>query len=108
MDPVGLGRHDDYVYLQDATFKDAPYKFEAGTPPIAGAIGLGAAVDYIQSVGYDFIQRQEKQLIEYTREQIKDLDFLEVYNAANQTGILAFNIKGIHPHDAATVFDQGE
>lgn len=108
MDPIEFGGDMiDYVYLQDATYKDAPYKFEAGTPPIAGAIGLGAAIDYLQSVGYDWIQRQEKELIEYTRNIVKDLDFVEIYNAANETGILAFNIQGVHPHDAATVFDQG-
>lgn len=107
MDPIEFGGDMiDYVYLHDSTFKDAPYKFEAGTPPIAGAIGLGAAIDYLETVGYDFIQKQEKMLIEYTRELVKDFDFVEVYNTINESGILAFNIKGVHPHDAATVFDQ--
>lgn len=107
MDPIEFGGEMiDYVYLHDATFKDAPYKFEAGTPPIAGAIGLGAAIDYLQSIGYEFIQRQEQHLMAYTRERIKDFDYVEVYNRMNGTGILAFNIKGVHAHDAATVFDQ--
>jgi cysteine desulfurase / selenocysteine lyase len=108
MDPIEFGGDMiDYVYLEDATFKDAPYKFETGTPIIAGAIGLKKAIDYLNQIGYDFIIKQELALRDYALERLKTLgDEIELYNPGTDTGILTFNIKGIHPHDAASVFDQ--
>lgn len=107
MDPIEFGGDMiDYVYLQDATYKDAPYKFETGTPLIASAIGLSRSIDYLQEIGYDFIIQQEEKLRTYTLNQLKQFDYVELYNPTTDTGIIAFNIKGVHPHDAATVFDE--
>jgi cysteine desulfurase/selenocysteine lyase len=107
MNPVEFGGDMiDYVYLQDATFKDAPYKFETGTPIIAGAIGLGAAVDYLQSIGYDYIVSQEEKLRDYMIQKINEIDGVNVFNRTTDTGIVSFNIEGVHPHDAASVFDE--
>jgi len=107
MDPIEFGGDMiDYVYLQDATYKDAPYKFETGTPLIASAIGLGSAIDYITNVGFDFIVSHEKKLRDYAIEQMKAIEGLTIYNPTTDTGIISFNIDGIHPHDAASVFDE--
>jgi cysteine desulfurase / selenocysteine lyase len=107
MDPIEFGGDMiDYVYLQEATYKDAPYKFETGTPLIASAIGLGKAIDYIQSIGYDVIMAQELKLRDYALNQLNDLDYVEIYNPTTDSGIISFNIKGVHPHDAATIFDE--
>jgi cysteine desulfurase/selenocysteine lyase len=107
MDPIEFGGDMiDYVDLQSSTYKDAPYKFETGTPLIASAIGLGAAIDYVQSIGYDFIGKQETKLRDYALSKLKTLEYVEIYNPNTDTGIITFNIKGVHPHDAATVFDE--
>jgi cysteine desulfurase / selenocysteine lyase len=106
MDPIEFGGDMiDYVYLQEATYKDAPYKFETGTPLIASAIGLSKAIDYIESIGYDFIMAQELKLRDYALKQLAGMDYVEIYNPGTDSGIISFNIKGVHPHDAATIFD---
>jgi cysteine desulfurase/selenocysteine lyase len=107
MDPIEFGGDMiDYVYLDDSTFKDAPYKFETGTPLIASAIGLATAIDYIHSIGYDFIIAQETKLKDYALSKIKELNYVTLFNPNPDTGIISFNIEGVHPHDAATVFDE--
>nr|WP_275040318.1 SufS family cysteine desulfurase [Haloplasma contractile] len=107
MNPVEFGGDMiDYVYLHDATWKDAPYKFETGTPLIAGAIGLHAAIDYIESIGYDQIIQHEHKLKNYAIEQFHKIDGVTVFNETSDTGIISFNIDNVHPHDAASVFDQ--
>lgn len=107
MEPIEFGGDMiDYVYLQEATYKDAPYKFETGTPLIASAIGLNAAIDYIQNIGYDFIMSQEITLKDYALNQLKELEYVDLFNPNTDTAIIAFNIKGVHPHDAASVFDE--
>ena len=107
MDPIEFGGDMiDYVNLQEATYKDAPYKFETGTPLIASALGLAEAVDYILSIGFDSILEQELKLRNLALLKMKELDFIEIYNPNTDTGIITFNINGVHPHDAATVFDE--
>lgn len=107
MDPIEFGGDMiDYVYLHDVTFKDAPYKFETGTPLIASAIGLSKAIDYLKAIGFDNIREHEMELTRYCLEKMQELDFLEIYNPNTDTGVISFNIKGVHPHDAATAFDQ--
>ncbi|MDF2700719.1 MAG: cysteine desulfurase [Haloplasmataceae bacterium] len=107
MDPVEFGGDMiDYVYLQDVTFKDAPYKFETGTPIIAGAIGIGAAIDYLNEIGFDFIESQESKLRIYALTQLKNIEGLQLFNPNTDTGIISFNIEGVHPHDVASAFDQ--
>lgn len=107
MDPIEFGGDMiDYVYLHDVTFKDAPYKFETGTPLIASAIGLSKAIDYLKAIGFYNIREHEMELTRYCLEKMQELDFLEIYNPNTDTGVISFNIKGVHPHDVATAFDQ--
>ena len=98
----------EYVYEQDTTFAPLPNKFEAGTQNVEGVIGLGAAIDYIQKLGYDNIKKIEEEIVSYAREQLSKLDFLELYvtpNKENHSGVISFNIKGVHPHDVASILD---
>ncbi|MFW5914010.1 MAG: aminotransferase class V-fold PLP-dependent enzyme, partial [Bacillota bacterium] len=96
----------DIAELHDASWKDTPYKFETGTPPIAEAIGLGAAVDYLNAIGMQKIIEHEQALHAYTMEHLSKLEGITVYNPTCETGIIAFNIDGVHPHDAVTFFDE--
>lgn len=106
MQPIEFGGDmADDVNLYEMTFKDAPYRFETGTPIIAGAIGLGKAVEYISSVGLDEIAKYEYYLKQKAIEGLKKIPNVVIYNEGAETGIIAFNIKGVHPHDAASVFD---
>ena len=106
MPPIEFGGDmNDNVDKYEASWKEAPYKFETGTPPIAEAIGLGAAIDYLEEVGLEEIAEHELKLKDYTVEKIKELGGVTVYNPTSDTGIIAFNIDGVHPHDAITFFD---
>ena len=98
----------EYVYEQDTTYAPLPNKFEAGTQNVEGVIGLGAAIDYIEKIGYDKIYKIEQEVINYAREELSKLDFLTLYltpNKENHSGVISFNIKGVHPHDTASVLD---
>ena len=98
----------EYVYEQDTTFAPLPNKFEAGTQNVGGVVGLGAAIDYIESVGYDKIQEHERELIGYAREKLSGLDYLDLYmspNEQNHSAVISFNIRGVHPHDVASILD---
>ncbi len=98
----------EYVYEQDTTFAPLPNKFEAGTQNVEGVIGLGAAIDYIQKIGYDKIHQLEEEIVFYAREELSKLDFLELYltpSKQNHSGVISFNIKGVHPHDVASILD---
>lgn len=107
MEPIEFGGDMiDYVGLHEVTYKDAPYKFETGTPIIASAIGLGAAIDYINKIGYDFIVRQESYLRKIMIDEMKKIPGITIFNPTTETGIVSFNINGVHPHDAASVFDE--
>ena len=109
MQPIEFGGDmADDVNLYKMTFKDAPYRFETGTPIIAGAIGLGKAVEYINSVGLDEIAKYEYYLKQKAIEGLKKIPNVVIYNESAETGIIAFNIKGVHPHDAASVFDNND
>jgi cysteine desulfurase/selenocysteine lyase len=106
MPPIEFGGDmNDNVDLYEASWKEIPYKFETGTPIIAGAIGLGAAIDYILSIGLEEIAVHEKKLKDYTIKKLEDLKGITIYNKTAETGIIAFNIDGVHPHDAVTFFD---
>ena len=98
----------EYVYEQETTYASLPNKFEAGTQNIGGVIGLGAAIDYIENVGYDKIQQIEKELVDYAMEKLSKLDYLDLYvtpNRENHSSVISFNIKGVHPHDVASILD---
>ena len=99
----------EYVYEQDTTFAPLPNKFEAGTQNVEGVIGLGAAIDYIQNIGYNKLQEIENEVVGYAIEELKKIDYLSLYltpNLKNHIGVISFNIKGIHPHDTASILDQ--
>ena len=98
----------EYVYEQETTFAPLPNKFEAGTQNVEGVVGLGAAIDYIEKIGYDKIQEIENEVVSYAIEQLKKLDFIDLYltpNLNNHLSVISFNIKGVHPHDVASILD---
>lgn len=98
----------EYVYEQETTFAPLPNKFEAGTQNVEGVVGLGAAIDYIENIGYDTIQEIEEDVVSYAREELSKLDYLELYmtpNKENHSSVISFNIKGVHPHDVASILD---
>ena len=97
------------VWLERATWNDVPYKFEAGTPPFAQAVGLGAAVDYLSSLGMGEVRRHDLALTARALEGLLAKDYVEVYGPRDperRGGVVAFNLRGIHPHDVATLLDQ--
>ncbi len=98
----------EYVYEQDTTFAPLPNKFEAGTQNVEGVIGLGAAIDYIENLGYDKIQEIENEVTSYARQKLSKLNYLTLYttpNEKNHSSVISFNIKGVHPHDVASILD---
>ncbi|MBI3872942.1 MAG: cysteine desulfurase [candidate division Zixibacteria bacterium] len=110
MDPfLGGGDMIRTVTLQGATWNDLPWKFEAGTPNIAGVIGFGAAIDYLSALGMDKVRRHEMELTDYALARMNALDSVDVYGPADATaraGVIAFNHRRIHPHDLATILDR--
>jgi len=106
MEPVEFGGEMiDFVDLYDSTWKELPWKFEGGTPIIAGAVGLKAAIDYLEKIGLDNIASHEQKLVEYALEQVKTLDGIELYGPKERAGLITFNLADVHPHDTATVLD---
>ncbi|MDR1521590.1 MAG: cysteine desulfurase [Streptococcaceae bacterium] len=109
MEPVEFGGEMiDFVYRNTSTLKELPWKFEAGTPNIAGAIGLDAAIQYLQRHDFDAIKAHEKELVEYLFPKLQAINSLMLYGPeemSKHTGILSFNIDGLHPHDVATALD---
>lgn len=96
------------VHMSESRWNDLPYKFEAGTPAIAEAIGLGVAVDYLTALGMDNVRAHEKELAEYALERLVEVPGLRVVgppNADDRGGVMAFDLPGIHPHDVATILD---
>ncbi len=95
------------VTFYRSVWNDVPWKFEAGTPNIAGGIGLGAAVDYLSKVGMDNIEQKVKELTEYAFSKLKEIPGVELYGTGipNASGVVPFNIKGVHPHDVLTILD---
>lgn len=109
MEPIEFGGEMiDFVYENDSTWTELPWKFEAGTPNIAGAIGLKAAIDYLNDIGMANIAAQEQSLISHILPKLQAIDGLTIFGpteAHKRTGIITFNIDGVHPHDVATGFD---
>lgn len=109
MPPVEMGGEMiETVNLYDTSFAELPSKFEAGTMMYAEAVGFETAIDYINNLGFDKIQEQISITSQYALEQMRRLDNVEIYNQENvsKSGIITFNIKNTHPHDAASVYDQ--
>lgn len=108
MEPTEFGGDMiDFVDLYDSTWTDLPTKFEAGTPLIAQAIGLQAAIEYIESIGFDAIHEHEQALTTYAYEQMSQIEGIDIYGPSQdqRAGIITFNLKDVHPHDVATALD---
>lgn len=109
MEPVEFGGEMiDFVGLYESTWKELPWKFEGGTPIIAGAIGIGAAIDFLEQIGLDEIEAYEHKLAAYAMEKMSAIDGMTIYGpkeASKRAGLVTFNIDDVHPHDVATVLD---
>lgn len=109
MPPIEFGGEMiDFVNLFDSSWTDLPWKFEAGTPDISGAIALGAAIDYLNEIGMDQIQAHSHEIVSYVLPKLQAIDGLTIYgpqDPAKHTGVIAFNLAGLHPHDLATGLD---
>ncbi len=94
------------VSLEESEFANIPEKFEAGTPNISGAIALGGAINYLNKIGMNQIENWERELLKYALEKIKEIENIEIYNSKeNSSGILSFNLNGVHPHDVASMLN---
>jgi len=107
MEPIEFGGEMiDFVELYDSTWKDIPYRFEGGTPIIAGAVGLGAAIDFLNEIGLDEIDKHEKRIAAYAYNRLSEIDGITIYGPKdNRVGLVTFNLDDVHPHDVATVLD---
>ncbi|MCM3393569.1 cysteine desulfurase [Cytobacillus oceanisediminis] len=109
MEPIEFGGEMiDFVGLYESTWKELPWKFEGGTPIIAGAIGLGAAIDFLEQIGLNEIEAYEHKLAAYALEKMSAIDGMTIYGpkeASKRAGVITFNINVVHPHDVATVLD---
>ncbi|MDI6803834.1 MAG: cysteine desulfurase [Bacteroidota bacterium] len=104
---MGGGEMINEVQLEWSDFRNLPWKYEAGTPHIAGAIGLGVAIDYLKNIGFENIQQHDKELVSYAMEVLTNLDGIEIYGPKDTRGsLVAFNLKGVHPHDVSTILDE--
>lgn len=108
MDPYeGGGEMIERVEWESATYAPLPHKFEAGTPPIAGAIGLGEAVKYLEGLGMEAIERYEKKLVKYALDKLLEFDRIKVYGPLGErSGLISFTLEGVHPHDVAQFLDR--
>ncbi|HAO6508961.1 TPA: cysteine desulfurase [Listeria monocytogenes] len=110
MEPTEFGGEMiDFVELYDSTWKELPWKFEAGTPIIGGAIALGAAIDYLTEVGLANIHAHEQALASYAIEEMSKIEGITIYgpkDASKRCGLVTFNLEGAHPHDIATILDE--
>jgi cysteine desulfurase/selenocysteine lyase len=108
MSPFELGGHMiRKVTLEETTWNELPHKFEAGTAPIAEAVGLGAAIDYVTEVGLDAVERHEHDLLDYALPRLADVPGVRLFgpSAENRAGIVSFEVEGVHPHDVAQILD---
>ncbi|WP_342441422.1 cysteine desulfurase [Lysinibacillus sp. FSL K6-0075] len=109
MEPIEFGGEMiDFVGLYESTWKELPWKFEGGTPIIAGAIGLGAAIDFLTDIGLDNIAEHEHKLVGYAMDQLETIDGLKIFGPRDpmkRCGLVTFNLDDVHPHDVATVLD---
>ena len=95
------------VSFEKTTYADLPHKFEAGTPNICGGIAFGAAIDYMNSIGFEAIAAYENELLDYATEQLLSIDGLKIYGTATiKTAVISFNVEGIHPYDIGTLLDK--
>jgi cysteine desulfurase/selenocysteine lyase len=107
MEPIEFGGEMiDHVDLFESSWKELPWKFEGGTPIIAGAVGLGAAIDFLEQIGMDEIFKHDLQLANYAVERMSEIEGMEIYGPVkNRAGLVTFNLGDVHPHDVSTVLD---
>jgi cysteine desulfurase / selenocysteine lyase len=108
MEPFNLGGHMiRSVKAEETTWGDLPHKFEAGTSPIAEAVGFGAAIDYLNDIGFDAIEQHEQELVAYALARLSELPWVTCYGPPpdKRAGIVSFNVEGVHPHDVAQILD---
>lgn len=109
MEPVQFGGEMiSHVDLDGATWRELPWKFEGGTPNIAGAIGLGVAIDYLTDIGMEFVRQQGRELARYAAERLAAIDGVTIYGPRDgeRASLVTFNLDGVHPHDLATALDE--
>ena len=95
------------VSFEKTTYADLPHKFEAGTPNICGGIAFGAALDYMNAIGFDTIASYENELLEYATAQLQQIESLKIYGTAKEkTSVISFNVGNIHPYDIGTILDK--
>ncbi|MFY0602430.1 MAG: cysteine desulfurase [Flavobacteriaceae bacterium] len=102
----GGGEMIETVTFDKTTYAGLPHKFEAGTPNICGGIAFGAAIDYMNSIGFDAIAHYENELLAYGTEKLSEIKGLKIYGTTNKTSVISFNIEGIHPYDIGTILDK--
>ena len=103
----GGGEMIDQVTFEKTTYADLPHKFEAGTPNIAGGVGFGAAVDYMNSIGFDAIAAHENDLMRHATKKLKKIEGLHIYgDVENKVAVISFNVEGLHPYDIGTLLDK--
>ena len=95
------------VTFEKTTYADLPHKFEAGTPNICGGIAFGAAIEYMNSIGFEAIAKYEHELLDYATQKLLEIDGLKIYGTSEQkTSVISFNLEGIHPYDVGTILDK--
>jgi cysteine desulfurase/selenocysteine lyase len=95
------------VTFEKTTYADLPHKFEAGTPNICGGIAFGAAIDYMNSIGFNAIEKYEHELLNYATQKLLEIDGLKIYGTSkHKTSVISFNLEGIHPYDVGTILDK--
>ena len=103
----GGGEMIDQVTFEQTTYAGLPHKFEAGTPNVCGGIAFGAAIDYLNAIGFDAIASHEARLLEYATNKLLAIDGLKIYGTTKEkTSVISFNIEGIHPYDIGTIVDK--
>ena len=102
----GGGEMIDTVTFEKTTYAGLPHKFEAGTPDICGGIAFGAAIDYMNTIGFENIQKRENELLNYATEKLLTIDGLKIYGTANKTSVISFNVNDIHPYDIGSILDK--
>jgi cysteine desulfurase/selenocysteine lyase len=98
----------EYVYEEETSFNELPFKFEAGTQGIEGVVSLGAAIDYLEDLTFDFIHQKEMELTEYALSRLKELPYIKIIGPTdleNRGAVISFTVDGIHPHDVSTILD---
>jgi cysteine desulfurase / selenocysteine lyase len=102
----GGGSMIDKVTFEQTTYAPAPTRFEAGTPAIIEAIGLHAAIDYVEAIGLEAIERHEAELVKQTRDALRKINSITLYGPENSAGVISFTMEGVHPHDIGTILDE--